>query len=445
MDDEMRRPGQWDTETKIRLLEACGETVAAPQTRVLDRLHRKPITDRKGQFVEWGPPISRGASGDENVITILTYDTRWNGGEEKRIRFNSFARVVEMDGERREDTDEFKVHMWLFRYYDLSVASSRLAEIVTHVAHEHSYHPLRDHLAALAPWDGTERLRHLFSRYMGADETPLHSEYGIRWCISAVARACIPGAKADHVVILCGDQGCGKSTAIRNLAMRDEWFADSALDFRSKDSAQCLTGRWLWEMSELDSLRRSDQELAKGWLASQEDVYREPYQRHPTTVKRQNVFAGTSNQLEFLSDASGSRRYWVVQVGRGQLIDQAALIADRDQLWAEALHRFRAGELWHLSQAFERKREAAATQYETVDPWEIPIVEWLPSQTEPFTVYQVLVGSAIDIRPADISRGNAYRVASILQRLGCVKSDQRQMDDDQKKRQTWAKGRGYRA
>lgn len=434
-----KKANRWTRDAMAELLEDCGEEIAAPESVVLEQLRRKPLLDAKKKFIGWGPPISRGAAGSQNVQKILQFDSRWNGAETKRIRFNEFAHVIEFDGRPITDADEFNLTMWLLDFYDMSIATSRLGEILASVAAADGYHPVRDWLESLPPWDGVERLGRLFADYLGAEDTPLHSEYAIRWCISAVARVMQPGVKADHVLILCGKQGCGKSTALRALAVKDEWFADSPLDFRSKDSALSLAGCWVWELAELDSLRRSDQELAKGWLASQEDLYRKPYDRNPVRVKRQTVFAGSSNQLEFLSDASGSRRYWPVQVGVVAPIDNEGLKAIVPLLWAEALHRLRQGEPHYLTAEHEAARIDASERYQTVDPWEIPIAEWLPSKLGAFTVYEALVGSAIDIAPANISRGDAYRMTNILQGLGCEKTSGRQKDADGRRRQTWRK------
>ena len=103
-----------------------------------------------------------------------------------------------------------------------------------------------------------------------------------------------------------------------------------------------------------------------------------------TTLPRQCVFAGTINppaEGRYLKDPTGARRLWPVAC-RG-MIDLAGLEAARDQLWAEAVHRFKAGEPWWLETP---ELEALATAEQevrfVVDPWKDPIAEWLGDRTD---------------------------------------------------------------
>ena len=438
MGEKTRTPGEWSEEDKLFLVEGGGLEVLAPEPGVLEGLKRKPVVDKDGQITGYSAPLSVGATGHQNAIRILRDDTRWNGGEVPRLVFNEFRQVVELDGADLADRDEFKLHLWLHDAYSLSLPVNRIKDVVVHVAHEFTRHPLRDTLEGLT-WDGVPRVHGLLARYLGADDTELHAAISKRWAISAVARVFRPGCKVDTTLLLSGGQGVGKSTAFRLLALEDRWFSDSLLDLRgtNKDAYQALSGIWLYELSELDSIRRAALETVKAFLSSQVDQFRPPYGRHMVTRPRANLFVASTNSAEPLMDATGSRRFWPVEVGE---IDLEAIETERDQFWAEAVTMLRAGEPWWLNRIEAACLVEASERFQQSDPWEVVIRQWLPTQVGEFTTYAALVASDLEMRPGDIKRGDAMRMASILQALGCSKT--RRVKVDGTRSQAWTKFQG---
>jgi len=195
---------------------------------------------------------------------------------------------------------------------------------------------------------------------------------GARWLISAVARIYQPGAKADCCLILEGPQGIRKSTALRTLA--GEYFTDELADLNSKDAALQTRGVWIIELSELDTLARSEIAVIKAFMSRTSDRFRPPYGKRLIESPRQCVFAGTVNHHDYLKDDSGGRRFWPVQCGR---IDVGQLERDRDQLWAEARAKYIGGALWWLETAelVEAAEQEQTERYEE-DPWTEVIAEW---------------------------------------------------------------------
>jgi putative DNA primase/helicase len=187
-----------------------------------------------------------------------------------------------------------------------------------------------------------------------------------------VARIYEPGCKLDTVLVLVGEQGARKSTALKTL-FSAAWFADSMIDTRNKDSYMVLRGVWGYEWQEMDALKRSENTAAKAFLSSSHDTYRPSYSRNVVKVPRSTVFVGTANELD-LSDTTGSRRYWPREVG---VIDLEGLARDRSQLWAEAVARYRTGEQWWLDAVAEKSRAAAAGVYEREEVWLSPIEQHL--------------------------------------------------------------------
>ena len=224
-----------------------------------------------------------------------------------------------------------------------------------------------------------------------------------------------PGAKVDHVLVLQGPQGIGKSRALRALVPDPSWFTDEIGYDLGKDSAERLRGKWIIELSELDALSKAEATRIKAFLTREADRYRPAYARHARDFPRQCVFAGTTNVDTFIRDPTGGRRFWPTRVGR---IDVSSLVAVRDQLWAEALVRYERGEGWHLTPAVEAIASEEQGQRMQVDPWAEQLAPWLMTQNE-VTIETCL--AHLNVAGERRTQTDANRVAVVLQGAGFVR------------------------
>jgi predicted P-loop ATPase len=259
------------------------------------------------------------------------------------------------------------------------------------------------------------------------------------WGTGAVSRPLRPGNKLDHTLVLIGEQGTGKSTAVEALAMRVEWFNDTPADLRSKDARMALRGTWLMELAELDSLKRSEMAAMKAFLTDSVDRYRPPYARSDTSYPRSTVFVGTSNEHDVLRDPTGNRRFWPVEAGA---IDITALTRDREQLWAEAVVRFDRGEQWWPTRKFERMLNLHRERFQVGESWLAPLSEWLADEDTPaeFTTHEALT-DGIGLAARDtLSRTAEMRVSALLRQLGYSRGPRRRKGD--KRVRTWVKAEG---
>lgn len=276
------------------------------------------------------------------------------------------------------------------------------------------YHPVRAYLDGLA-WDGVSRIASWLEAYCGAVNQPTAPMVGRWWLISAVARAYKPGCKVDTVIVFeSPEQGFRKSTMVTALLPNQAWFCDGLSDPGSKDAAQELHGRWLIELGELASVKRADVERIKAFITRQVDKYRPPYGRDVMSFPRSCVFAGTTNQLEYLNDQGGNRRFWPVRVTR---IDTDGLASIRDQLWAEAVSCYKAGMPWWPTAEEEAGDLAAATEKRRVrDVWEDTISSYCALH-ECVTIAEILEGP-LGVEVKDHDKMRQMRVYGVLQVLG---------------------------
>jgi predicted P-loop ATPase len=255
---------------------------------------------------------------------------------------------------------------------------------------------------------------------LGVEDTAYARAVGARWLISGVARIYRPGVKADCCLILEGPQSTRKSTALKTLA--GPYFTDELADLGSKDSALLTRGVWIIELSELDTLSRSEVSRIKAFMSRTTDRFRPPYGKRLIESPRQCVFAGTVNHSAYLRDDTGGRRFWPVTCAS---IDIDRLARDRDQLWAEAKARFDAGADWWLETG-ELTVAAAQEQADRFDgdPWEEVLARWCENRSS-ISVSEVL-SCCLDKPKAQWAQADKNRVARCFRTLGWERYRDRQ-------------------
>ena len=281
-------------------------------------------------------------------------------------------------GEPWRDSDNAGLRYYLETKWGL-VGKDKIQDALDLVREENAFDPVRDYLTGLV-WDGVERLDTMLVRWMGAEDNKYVRAVTRKWCCAAVARAMNPGCKFDNMLILIGKQGIGKSNLARALSRG--WFTDSLgrMD-ASKDAYERLSGVWIAEIAELAAAKKAEVEDIKNFISKQEDTFRKAYGRESATYKRHCVFYGSTNDQEFLRDRTGGRRFWPVEVvgfDRGQL---KGFEAEVDQLWAEAVTRWRQGEvLWLDDAETYTMAEEMQEAHTAVDDWTDEIQTYLDTK-----------------------------------------------------------------
>ncbi len=230
---------------------------------------------------------------------------------------------------------------------------------------QRTFHPVREWLETLE-WDGIERLDTLLSDYLGAEDNDLTRAMTRKHFVAAVARVMRPGCKYDYILTLIGPQGIGKSTLVK--IMGGDWFDDSLTSIEGKEGMEQIRGKWLIEFGELTNYKKSTSEAYKAFISKQEDSYRPAYGRKVEVYPRQCVFFATTNEPAFLKGDTGNRRFWTVECDKDIIYKDVweQLPDEREQIWAEAVKRYREGERLYLPRELEKAAQQRQEEHNEV-------------------------------------------------------------------------------
>lgn len=272
----------------------------------------------------------------------------------------------------------------------------------------------RDWMESLV-WDKTERIAWFLHEAFGASE---ESEYvwaaSKNFWIGMVARILQPGCKMDNMLVLEGQQGTYKSTALNIIG--GSWYTETRGSVLEKDFFLNLHGKLIVEIAELSAFRKAEITAIKQVISCRTDRYRAPYDRTSEDHPRQSVFVGTTNEGTYLSDNTGGRRFWPVVCGEINL-DYAK--ENRDQLFAEAVALYKSGATWYEMPRMETERVQEIRRH--VDEWETVIDIWLERRNE--TSIGEITGDCLRIEIGKLDMGSTRRVGGILRRLGWLKGE----------------------
>lgn len=364
-----------------------------------------------------------------NAALILRNDPTYAG----QYRFDESRCSPVRDGRTVSDGDIARIREDLERRFFVAFTTETIHTAVLMVAEERRFHPVREYLRSLV-WDGERRICRVLTEILRAQDDDLHQLFVGRWFISAVARALRPGCKVDTALVLVGKQGKRKSTFFATLG--GEWFSDDAIDLASKDAFLQIARAWIIEWGEIEHVtgRRHAGEI-KGFLSKRVDQYRPPYGRATIETPRACVFVGSTNQAQFLEDETGSRRFWVVDVGE---VDAETLATWRDQLWAEAVALLESGERWWLEANEDLVREERAERHRVSDPWEPVLREWIRQQPQNEHTSAEVLSNCLSVPRERQSKAVEMRLSAVLKTCGAERRKLRLLRNGKRTEPVWA-------
>jgi hypothetical protein len=260
---------------------------------------------------------------------------------------------------------------WLMSWCErLRMPTGKVGDYVTYMADQNLHNPVANWITS-QPWDGQSRLQDLYDTVAAEGDENLKNTILRRWLISAVAAAFNPeGVSAHGVLVFQGAQYMGKTAWFKRLVppeLRHVLQDGMMLRADDRDSVKQIVSHWIVELGELDAtFRKSDIAQLKAFLTRDKDILRRAYARRESEFARRTVFFASVNPKEFLHDQTGNRRFWVIEC-KSLEYDHGI---NMQQLWAEVLTLYRAGEPWVLQAEEHQTLEENNKSYEVIDPIE---------------------------------------------------------------------------
>lgn len=273
----------------------------------------------------------------QNFLTIFRNDKHFDN-----LRFNElsyrYEKYINGKYEEWKNVDDSKAMEYIETKYKL-YHEKKFENSIRIAFYENQYHPIKQILDAIS-WDKKPRMENLFIKWLKCEDTDYAREVTRLVFAGGINRIYNPGCKFDDVCVLVGtNQGEGKSSFVKWLALEDKFFAE-VKNIDSKDDKAALQGKWICELAELMAVTKTKEvEEVKSFITTQTDRYRMAYDKRPEDYPRQCVFIGTTNKEQFLTDKTGNRRWYplkVNSVGYDLFDHKDEIKRDIIQCWAEA-------------------------------------------------------------------------------------------------------------
>lgn len=329
--------------------------------------------------------------------------------------YQKILTAMTKDGRAREwsDADDLELTELLQANFGFQrISPDTVGQAVRLVSRKHVKNDPRDWMKNLT-WDGIPRVEHFFIDCFSAEDNAYVRQAALNFWVSIAARVFNPGCQMDNMIVLEGDQGIGKSQALR--AIGRQWYTEASESVTTKDFFLLLPGKLIIEIAELDSFNKAEATRIKQVISCGVDRYRAPYGHHSEDHPRMSVFVGSTNDHEYLKDHTGGRRFWPVRC-HGIRID--LIEASREQFFAEAVHLLKSNvEWWKMPAAMTREMQE---ERRLSDPWEDTIQTYI-KDLDQVTISEISNG-CLGLEHKAQNSGTSRRIGNILRQLKWEKS-----------------------
>lgn len=199
------------------------------------------------------------------------------------------------------------------------------------------YHPLKEYLDGLPPWDGETNYIDRLAAMVHVKESPHSplqqdksrerndlSETPVRfadilkrWMVSMIAAALNETVVNQVILTLIGRQGSYKTSFMQHILppVLSEYYTTKSNSSRmTKDDLFTMTENLVINLEEIDTMPPSELNQLKAMVTQRYVDERRAYGRNKVHLPHVASFVATGNNLQFLTDDTGNRRWLPFEV-----------------------------------------------------------------------------------------------------------------------------------
>jgi predicted P-loop ATPase len=334
--------------------------------------HTQWFRDKVAHYVDKKDIIE---ANDTTICAFLRNHPHWEG----QLWWDGMANRAMVGEEALTDDVLVRIGEYFGEHHNLPIRTSgtKLAKCIAAVCKDFYRDPLQEYLLALEGWDGITRLDTWLTDCAGVVCDPYHQFLSRTLIVSMIARAFEPGCIYRWVVVFQGDEEFRKSTFVDNMVPRAEWVKPITESFESKDMPALISGLWLAELAELDSLSRTEETRLKSFITKRDDAYVPKWGLFRVSQLRRTIFIGTTNKETWLKSTTGNTRWLPCHIRHEMDVD--AFVAIREQLYCEAMAYYgdHAEDWWHMSPEVEAEAKRQREERREISVYESDLPLWL--------------------------------------------------------------------
>lgn len=320
-----------------------------------------------------------------NVLLALKHDHQLNTS----LRYNEFnedseiVKPINLGGTKYEVGElpsDFESVLAVYFEQELDVVFTGVAlrNGLDVFFSQKKYNPVKEYMEdCLKKWDGKSRINTLFSKYLGSEKTELIENISLIFLVAAVKKVYEPDFKFDYVLDLVGGQGIGKTSILQKLG--GPWYTDSITDFQNKDNFELMIRSLIVNDDEMVASKKIGFAELKSFITKTNLRFRKAYARRAQEYPKKFVIARTTNEVAYLRDKTGERRFLPVMVGVEKQERHPMEMTDElvKQIWGEAMTLYQGGYPTTFSKEEEAELEIYREQFMYIDEIENLLDEYL--------------------------------------------------------------------